>query len=311
MLGNLNFQALARLCILTRDRRKRADGSAIEYFDEACCALLHRILDLSGALSIKVTDKDRPSSNGSLAIIDLGFGCGDQTWELARLAQSNGRRTFRYVGLTLNEAQMQTASRRIQRELATMPDNVSGLELDSFKLFCANAAKPDSWSPTIRSAVDAVAEEKFTDRWVLALDCLYHFSPSRKPIFTYAAQKLDAQFMAFDLILNDNATTWDKILARAGCFMMGCPLFTFLTEKQYKDQLVASGYDRSLITIQDISDDVFQGVTRYLERQERGLAQYGVSMGGFKLAGRIFGWYDKSRVVKASIVVARIKPKVS
>lgn len=186
------------------------------------------------------------------------------------------------MGLTLNEAQVQTASRRVQRELLASSDedaSVLKVGLDTFNLFRADAARPESWSREVRGAVEAVGGDVW-ERWVLALDCLYHFCPSRKPIFSYAAQKLDASFMAFDLILNDNASAWDKLLARAGCVMMGCPVYTFMTEKEYKDQLVSAGYDRSLVSIQDISDHVFRGVTEYLERQERGLAQYGVSMGG-------------------------------
>jgi hypothetical protein len=91
--------------------------------------------------------------------------------------------------------------------------------------------------------------------------------------------------------------------------MMGCPLKTFLSETEYRDQLVECGYDRNEITVREITDDVFSGLVKFLDRQDQLLAEYGVSMGGFKLAGRLFNWFDKTRVVRAVVVVARTKSK--
>ena len=59
--------------------------------------------------------------------------------------------------------------------------------------------------------------------------------------------------------------------------------------------------------IRDITEHVFPGVVKFLDDQERALSQYGVSLGGYKLAGRLFDWFGRSKVVKASIVVARNK----
>ncbi|POR37068.1 Uncharacterized protein TPAR_02731 [Tolypocladium paradoxum] len=287
---------------------KSSDGQPVQHFDEACLGLLREILTTAGILDRSPTDDPGAKPRGAVSVLDLGFGCGDQTLALARLVQPRSWQDFRYVGLTLNESQLQTASRTLHRELASADDR-QALNQASFKLFRANAAKPTTWNATIRDAVHALADERFADRWLLALDCLYHFSPSRKPIFQLAAQKLDANVMAFDLVLNHQASWKHTCLVRMVGLMMSCPLYTFLTEDQYKEQLVECGYDRGQIVIRDISDPVFAGVTSYLQRQDEALGQYGISIGGFKLAGRLFDWFDRSRVVKAVIVVGRTKGK--
>ncbi|KAF4967431.1 hypothetical protein FSARC_5004 [Fusarium sarcochroum] len=285
---------------------KTPQGEPIEKFPEACSALLEQCVRAAGLLE---HDLVTSGPRGSLAILDLGFGCGDQTWQLAKLAHAQGWKNFRYVGLTLNEAQVQTSRRKIYREIAEAGRDMGGIEAETFSLFRANAAKPETWSAQVAEAVYSLADEKYTERWLLALDCLYHFSPSRRPVLKHAAKELDAQFMAFDLLLNESASAMDIWRARLIGKMMGCPLNTFLSETEYRDQLVECGYDRKEITIKEITDDVFSGLVKFLDRQDQLLTEYGVSMGGFKLAGRLFNWFDKSRVVRAVVVVARTKSK--
>ncbi|KAF4993096.1 hypothetical protein FGRMN_6711 [Fusarium graminum] len=284
---------------------KTQTGEPIENLPEASSALLEQVVCAAGLSG----DPIQTNSRGSLAVLDLGFGCGDQTWQLAKLASVQGWRDFRYVGLTLNDAQVHTSRRKIYREIAEAGNTMSGVDAESFSLFRADAAKPETWSAPIAKAIDSLTDEKYTERWLLALDCIYHFSPSRKPVLQYAAKELDANYMAFDLLLNEKASTTDIWKARLIGKMMGCPLNTFLSENDYRDQLVECGYDRNEITIKEITDDVFSGLVKFLDRQDQLLAEYGVSMGGFKLAGRLFNWFDKSRVVRAVVVVARTKSK--
>lgn len=229
--------------------------------------------------------------------MDVGFGCGDQTCELIRLTQPS---TISYVGLTMNQFQVDTASRNVSHYLS----KTSHLTFDSFKLFCTNAAVPDKWRAPVQEAVES-STQGFTERWLLALDCLYHFKPSRKPLLEYNAKTLDANMMAFDLLLNPEASFWDTWKLRVIGIMMACPIYTFLTEEEYRKQLVECGY-RSVV-IQDITEHVFPGVVRFLDDQERALSDYGVSLGGYKLAGRLFDWFNKSGAVKAVLVVARTR----
>lgn len=286
---------------------KTNDGKPIIHFSEAARALLERIVDAAGLLARDQDLKTDPPRE-SVAVLDLGFGCGDQTIALAEMIQAQTRPQFKYVGLSLDSSQVQTAQRTLDRALKFSGASASGgLPQDSFNLYCANAAKPDTWSRAIRTSVDALADGAFSQRWMLALDCLYHFSPSRKPAFKLAAETLNANVMAFDLVLDENASRWNKFLVRIVGLVMNCPLYTFLPEEQYREQLVECGYDGARIEIEEISDHVFGGVSGFLRTQEAALSQYGIGIGGFKLAGRLFEWFDRTRVVRAVIVVARRK----
>ncbi|KAH6683743.1 hypothetical protein F5X68DRAFT_137138 [Plectosphaerella plurivora] len=283
--------------------RTTPDGKPVQVFEEACASLLRELLITAGLLGDQ--SRGRDNARQAFGVLDLGFGCGEQTWELTRLLDLGSWADFRYVGLSLNQAQVQAASRKIYQEVS----RTDQLKAESFSLFCANAATPGSWNPQTEAAVGCLADEKFTERWLLALDCLYHFKPSRKPVLEHAARKLDANFMAFDLILNEKASFWDTWKLRAIGIMMGCPTYTFLTEDQYREQLVECGYDRRCTEVRDISAHVFPGVVAFINDQERALGQYGISMGGYKLAGRLFEWFGKSKAVKASLIVARTKGK--
>ncbi|KAG5950455.1 hypothetical protein E4U53_005033 [Claviceps sorghi] len=289
------------------------DGKPIVHFNQATRALLERIVDAAGLL-VRDDDPKTPTPNAdAVAVLDLGFGCGDQTIALVDMLQAQNRSRFKYVGLSLDALQVQTAQRALDRRLKLDgADERASTRLTpaSFKLFCANAAKPETWSGVIRASVDELAGRSFSQqRWMLALDCLYHFSPSRRPVLRLAAGVLDANLMAFDLLLDDNASRWDTFLVRLVSLVMNCPLRTFVTEAEYRAQLVDCGYDGERIEVREISDHVFAGVSGYLARQEMALSQYGIGIGGFKLAGRLFEWFDRTRVVKAVIVVARTRAR--
>ncbi|KAG6010404.1 hypothetical protein E4U21_006968 [Claviceps maximensis] len=299
---------------------KTYDGKTIVHFNEATRALLERIVDAAGLLVRDDDPKTGPRGHENawpVAVLDLGFGCGDQTIALAEMIQAQHRLRFKYVGLSLEASQVQTAQRALDRRLrvdgadAGASVSVSAstrLTPGWFKLFCANAAKPETWSGVIRASVDELADQSFSQqRWMLALDCLYHFSPSRKPAFRLAAGLLDANLMAFDLLLDDKASRWNTLLVRLIGLIMNCPLHTFMTEEQYREQLVECGYDGERIEMREISDHVFAGISGYLRQQDTALSQYDIGIGGFKLAGRLFEWFDRTRVVKAVIVVARTK----
>lgn len=260
----------------------RRDAS-VTRLQDACAALLYQVLATPSLLE--------PSSN-PLSILDVGFGCGDQTWELARLV---GRDRLQYVGVTNNAAQMRVAKARMARELG---DGDSS----SFSLFLGDAAAPATWDEDIT----ATASRLKGDTWLLGLDCLYHFKPSRKPLLRYAAKKLGANFMAFDLLLNEKAGIGTKILARLVCRLMGCPGNAFLTPAEYAAQLIECGYDGDSIVLRDISEDVFPGFVAFMKNQETSLQEYGIKMGALKYAGKLFGWFHSSGAVRATIVVARV-----
>lgn len=290
--------------------RKSPSGEPFQHFDEACAALLREILVTAGIVdgpsSATSNPKIKLGKPKSLAVLDVGFGCGDQIWELSRLVGLDGWNDVGYVGLTLNKSQLQAASRRLDRELADV-ESKEKRNTQSFRVFGANAASPASWSLEVQEAVRSLGDEKFQQRWLLALDCLYHFSPSRESVLRLAAQSVGANFMAFDLMLNRSVPLHRILIARVVGVLMGCPWRAFLTEPEYVKQLVACGYERQSVVIRDVSDNVFPGLVEYLRRQDEALSDYGISLGGgFRLARGVFGWFGRTGVIKGTIVVARL-----
>ncbi|KAM3557917.1 hypothetical protein MY1884_004258 [Beauveria asiatica] len=287
-------------------------GDKIQQMDQACAALLREVLCSADLLTGDGVAEKELRRRRSIAILDVGFGCGDQTVEIARALDAPAWQTFRYVGLTLNEAQLQVAYRRVEREVASANRHGVRLGPESIRLFGADAARPESWARPVRALVDGIADEAFQgSRWLLALDCMYHFAPSRTPLLLYAARELKADFMAFDLLLNERALLSARMAAKLAGRMAGCPLGAFMTEDQYVEQLVDAGYDRNAVQIRDVTSDVFGGLVAHIERQQRLLKPYGISMGSMGVAKKMFNWIDNTGILRAVIVVARVKSKAA
>ncbi|TQN65111.1 hypothetical protein CSHISOI_10312, partial [Colletotrichum shisoi] len=277
-----------------------ADGRPTQDFEQACRALLHEVLDEAGLLKTDL-------SSSTLALLDLGIGCGDQSLELARLIQQSGCDEYRYVGLTRNPSQFQMALKRPFHEFQTPGDAD-----ESIRVFRADAARPDAWDADVKSAVASLTTRRRPQdqaRWVLALDSIYHFFPSRRPILKYAARELDASFMAFDLLLSDTASFRQKLVIKVISLAMGSPVGAFVTEAEYKAQLSEAGYDERRVRFRDITDHVFSGLVAHIQRQAAALRPLGVSVARFKVAAKLFGWFARSKTLRATIVVARKKPK--
>ncbi|KAK1584975.1 uncharacterized protein LY79DRAFT_519756 [Colletotrichum navitas] len=275
------------------------DGQRIRDFQQACRALLHEVLAEAGVLRAEHATR-------RLAILDLGIGCGDQSLELARLVRQSSWDEYRYVGLTLNPSQFRIALGKPFRTFQK-----PGSPDESIQVFQGDAARPDTWGPGVKSATTSLTDGRPGDqaRWVLALDSLYHFFPDRRRILEYAAQEFDASFMAFDLLLSNTASVRQKLLVKLLGLAMGCPMGAFITEAEYKKQLGEAGYDEGHVSFRDVTDDVFSGLVDHIKAQEEALRPFGISMAKFKVAGKLFDWFAKSKVVRATIVVAQRKPK--
>ncbi|KAL2880107.1 hypothetical protein SGCOL_004491 [Colletotrichum sp. CLE4] len=276
------------------------DGLHVTDFETACRNLLLEVLEEAQIF------KDSVQSS-TLAILDLGVGCGDQSLELARLVNDLGVTGYCYAGLTLNEPQHRLALSRVQLE-------VSKLKLvdGTVEIFCADAANPDTWNARVKSAVRSMVEHKTSDqhRWVLALDSMYHFFPSREPILNYAAKNLDASFVAFDLLLSDEASFRQRLLVKLIGLMMGCPAAAFVTVADYTKQLVDAGFDEKHIRFRDITEHVFPGLVSHIQSQNEALRPLGISVGKFKVAAKVFGWFAESKALRGTIVTARKRPKI-
>jgi hypothetical protein len=223
----------------------------------------------------------------------------------------------RYVGVTLNRTQFQFAKNRLTALGMLSRENNS----PSIQIFCADAAQPASWSDELDRAVKAKAasasrrrdalesgalrDSNSRETWVLALDTLFHFSPSRQPILNHAYRELQASLMAFDLMLADHTSRFDRALLLVVSLFTGTPFANFLTATQYHKMLVSAGYAEEDIEVRDVSEHVFAPLATFLSQREKELSLIGLGIGAFRAARWMFWWWGKTGVVRGVIVVAR------
>ncbi|ORY14681.1 hypothetical protein BCR34DRAFT_612655 [Clohesyomyces aquaticus] len=285
-------------------------------------------------------------------LIDLGFGCGDQTlylmdesvgttllsspsdlinWSLParspRTSSVNPKRGVlnsstneigssttpnyiplfdSYIGITNNDVQCSYARERVEAR-----EDMNQHLRETFdgrrrtRLFCADAAAPEKWSEELRSSV-LINGKWAKETWVLALDCMYHFRPTRWEVLSYAARVLHAGFLAFDLCLAEpkHVSLAQRWMLRFLTKMMGAPWGNFVTVEEYKKKLRDAGYTD--IVIRDVSDSVFESLAQFLGEQDRGLQRIGLGLGKLAVAGKLFGWWGRSGIVRGVIVVARL-----
>jgi hypothetical protein len=273
-------------------------------FPEACEALLSQVL--AAAL---------PNEQKPIKILDVGCGCGDQSLYLLktlgcqkakpedpsnlqnqslryRSANQHSLPTLSsYIGITLEPAQADLAKRRINQTNTSIPASI----------FCADASIPSNWPAELSSLISTPSKDpKAESTWLLALDTLYHFRPSRIPLLTHVVS-LEASFMAFDLLIGDSVSWWERLLLRIVCWGTNAPFGNFVTKTEYVDMLVGVGYKREGIEVKDVSKFVFGGLAGFLKVGR----DYGVGMGKFGMARKVFEWWATRGVVRGVIVVAR------
>jgi hypothetical protein len=261
----------------------------------------------------------------SKSIIDLGFGCGDQTIYLmsdnpvrscdeAWWDNRDGRPQFdQYIGITKDPTQYQYATERVNEltsrntRRTASPSRPADLA-PRITLFCADAATPQAWTQALRSTI-ASAQATSHEHWVLALDTAYHFAPSRWPLISHAFTTLDASYMAFDLCLSPRATWAQKTALRVLTTLMGAPWVNFVTPDEYRRRLVGIGYRDEMVRVRDVSEHVFAPLAEYMGEQDRRLKALGLGLGGLRVARWMFAWWGRTGIVRGVVVVAR-KPSL-
>lgn len=252
-------------------------------------------------------DKTVASIPSAIKLVDVGIGCGDQSLHLTRKLPITGpgeqRRALidSYVGVTFARSQADFARKRL---LNRTSDSDTSTWTPDVKIFAADAAKPDSWELRLKQTVLNDHDQK-QQTWLLALDTLYHYIPSRIPLLTHACRDLQASFMAFDLLLDSSTTFTNRLLVRLMCLLSGIPYTNLLTTTQYEDMLVQAGYDRDFVQMCDISEHVFPGISRFIAEKDGELKKFGMGVGKFKVPGWLFGWWGRSGVIRGVVVVAR------
>jgi hypothetical protein len=296
-------------------------------FSQACRALLELVLQSAFEYSDPIGRVPE-----RICLVDVGFGCGDQSLFLLNPAcreeassnelNNTGVRAGwpaveMYVGLTNNPTQYAYAHRRLESANAldgSRKDRRSdkvGTAYTKWTMYCDDAATPSLWSPELMESMERVRERsKKLPVWLLALDTMYHFKPSRFLLLKYALAELNSSFMAFDFLLADgkNApTTLQRLLLRLVCLLTSAPYSNFLTQTQYEQMLLNAGYAAENIEIDDITDYVFKPLSEYMAWKDVQLQSIGIGIGAFRVAKWIFSWWGRSGIVRGCIVVARKK----
>jgi hypothetical protein len=245
----------------------------------------------------------------TLSIVDLGFGCGDQCLyfkevldnERQRKGDDQWRLLKAYVGITLESSHFCIA----QERLGLKQLNTNAV----FEIYCADAGRPASWDLEIRNAVSLACqpndEKGDHENWLLGLDSLIHFQPSRWPAIGYANRKWDASLMAYDLCIAENLPVGQRIILRLMAFFGQSPFANWVTIQEYRERLVSAGYARERIEIRDISEHVFGPLAGFLMKREVEAEQYGLSIGRFRYAAWMFAWWARIGVVRGCIIIAR------
>ncbi|PGH05179.1 hypothetical protein GX51_03078 [Blastomyces parvus] len=370
-------------------------------FPGACRALLDKILQTAGLddadstnITISATGVDYPSRTNSRSthtsrrwegdadkeavrrvILDVGFGCGEQTLYLmrktvavrkarggsgeadgllyrhenddkddaeticsdkVRSSPENTPLFQHYIGITLEKMQCAFAQSRVAdaaRNCKTSADEDSGPLQDWGKrrkepiggiveLFCGDAAKPHVWSEEIQRSISTAfkKDKDAEERYVLGLDTLYHFSPSRQELFEYSYSTLQATILGFDLFLppkSHSSSPLDTAKRSLNKFALRCltpalsaPFSNFVAIAEYKRLLEKAGYRPEDITIEDITEDVFPGLARFFEKRIQEMSALGLK--GFtkwRVSGWLFRWLAGGQVLRAGVVVAKWKDR--
>ncbi|EPS26494.1 hypothetical protein POX_g09210 [Penicillium oxalicum] len=274
-------------------------------FQEACQHLFEEILSEAGI------SKD---CSHDFSIIEVGCGCAETAFFMRGHLP---HRLRDYIGITINDSQAKYAKDRLQSLVDDCLPMWEGRESPLNEVFKADAADPDTWPSHVHDTIDRLIryqqgpknnEKIQSDIWLLAIDTLYHFKPSRHGILKFAHQEIGASFMATDIIISSSLSIWNRILLRILFYFLYVPWTNILTREEYVSMLAACGYEKENIQIRDITDHCFPGYDQFLARQGRDWERIGGSPAVFRpmlLMGRVTAWWARSATIRECIIIAK------
>ncbi|KAL4912529.1 hypothetical protein BDW62DRAFT_194290 [Aspergillus aurantiobrunneus] len=254
---------------------------------KACANLFRKLLETAGV-----------SAQEHFSIVEVGCGCAETAQVLLK---DFPRQCTQWVGLTISPIQVEIANARLQKT-----QRVEGKQGSSpYQIFLADAAKPETWSSEINESIHSLPSP-----WLVALDTLVDFRPSRKAILSYARQELGASVAITDHLKKEaaNLSALDRVKLWGSFRLLDTPLYQVLTRRQYVDMLVECGYKRDRIQIVPYSEHAYAPYSRFIEQQGQRWQEMGGSKWDymdFSLAGWVTGWWARSGLVEACMIVAR------
>ena len=231
-------------------------------------------------------------------MVEVGCGCAETAQVLLK---EYADQCTQWVGLMISPVQVHIADTRLQETQKLLP------KMDSkYRIFTADAAKPKSWSSEIQDSVRSSSSD--SDLWLVALDTLVDFRPSRKEVLSYARNELGASVAITDHLKKEDMTGLDSAKTWASFQLLDTPLNSILTRRQYIELLVECGFKRENISIVPYTEHVYAPYSRFIEQQGRRWQEMGGSncdYMDFTLAGWVTGWWARSGLVEACMIVAR------
>ncbi|CAK3992530.1 Hypothetical predicted protein [Lecanosticta acicola] len=269
---------------------KNANG----HFPTACRDLFEKMLTVSGALD-----------NEPTSILEPGCGCVEAALHMLSNRPQN---LVNYVGLNINKIQAQFCQERLKD---WQSEHGKPAQTQTLRVFKADAAQPETWSNEVRDTIHSfmqpsasISPEKAPARkWLICVDCLYHFRAGREKLLTYAKEEFGTSLVATDYLIKENLSFVERWLLWATLTGIQIPWWNRLTKQQYIDLLVRCGYDRDSIQIIDITEHSFTPYADFLSAQTKKWDEIGGSMAAIRpfvhwgYCLRYWGWAGTLRSV--------------
>lgn len=249
---------------------------------EACADLFRKLLENAGV-----------ADQSEFSVFEVGCGCA----ETAHVLLNEYQNCSGWVGLNLSAVQVQVADDRLREAQSSSQGKTR------CKIFQADAAKPSTWSAEIRDSVRSLPNP-----WLVGIDTLVDFLPSRKGILAYARQELGASVAITDHVKMENLSMLDTFRTWASFRLMDAPLNQVLTKQQYIDLLVECGYKEENISFVPYTQHVYAPYSRFIQKQGQRWQEMGGSKWDymdFSIAGYVCDWWARTGLAEAYMIIAR------
>ena len=225
-------------------------------------------------------------------LVDVGFGCGDQ---VLRWIAHYGVRDLR--GLNVSHSQTARARERLV---------AAGHAALAPRLEQGSATRLDAWW-SARAGADQKADA------VVALDCAYHFAPTRHAFLEQAAQVLrpGGRLALSDLVLaRSDLSRRQRALLAAMARLSRIPAANLVGAEAYRSALARAGLE--IERFDDVTPAVFTPFGEWLGRYRAALphaVRRSVAWTKYRATAAFLRWAESERVLRYVLCVARRRPR--